>query len=69
MSTLGKYSVIGVCEKCGTEGSTLFKYDDRWLCSANACIEEEIERDSDKVERDEQFLEDYRSIVRGVRSD
>ena len=66
---LGNKDVIGNCEKCDTPGSLLHLYDGRWLCSGNFCISEEVERDSDKVVRDQQFLANYRSVVRGVRSD
>ncbi len=68
MPPIGRYPIIGDCDKCHTEASWVYEFDDgRLLCVANSCWEEEIERDSGKEERDTQFVEDLHGIVRGVR--
>ena len=58
--------VIGICNKCqNSNKSNLLPSPNRrytWLCPL--CYEEETEDREGKVERDEQFLSDYREIVR-----
>ena len=60
-----KYST---CEKCQTEWSEVFEYNDRWLCDSNGCLSEEIERDSEKHIRDEDSLDEYRQLCNGTNN-
>ena len=59
--------LYGICDKCRTANSELFEYDGKWLCRANECFMEEIERDSGKQFRDQDKLEDYRRLVQGTK--
>ena len=58
------HPTIGTCDKCSTENSELHEYRTGvFLCKANECWQEEVERDSGRHIRLNQKLEDYRSIV------
>ncbi len=59
--------VYGICDKCGTNDSELFEYEGRWLCKANACYAEEVDRNKEKQFRDQEKLNDYRKLVQGTR--
>ena len=59
--------IYGRCDKCNTDNSELFEYDSRWLCKANACYSEEVERNSEKQFRDQEKLTDYRKLVQGTK--
>ena len=53
-----------VCAKCGTEYSVLYEYRHGfWICRANACWDEEVERDSRRHVEQHQSVEDYRKLV------
>jgi len=56
----------GTCEKCNTLWSELFLYNDRWLCNSNSCLDEEIEKDSPKIDADLEWLEQYRQACAGT---
>ena len=58
--------LYGFCDKCNTEFSELFEFEDRHLCKANACFQEEVERASEKHLLDEEKLNDYRKLVAGT---
>ena len=55
--------IYGICDKCGTEHSLLKKYQGAYLCSANLCYTEEVERDSGRHVRKEKKLRDYKNII------
>ena len=63
-----KTPVYFTCEKCGTENSEVFEYNDRWLCKANACYQEETEHDSNIQEEREQNLDDYKRLCAGTNT-
>jgi len=64
---IGFKPTIGICDKCGTEKSYLFEYrSDYWICKANECFQEEVERDSGRHVRKNDKLEDYRKLVAGT---
>ena len=68
MAEIGKYPIIADCDKCRTPASLVYPFGDGgFLCLANECWEEELERSSEKQVRDRKFVEDLRGIVRGVR--
>ena len=58
--------LMGICEKCGTENSELFEYDGRYLCKANECLTEELERDSERHILLNEKLENYKKLVAGT---
>jgi len=54
----------GVCRKCATENSELFEYRTGfWICKANSCWDEEVERDDGSYLVKQEKLDDYRRIV------
>ena len=57
----------GTCEKCGTKWSELFLYGDRWLCKSACCFQEEVEKDSGKIDKDIEKLEEYRQLCQGTK--
>ena len=59
--------LYGRCEKCATEHSELFEYDGKYLCKANECYMEEVERDSGKQLRDQDKLNDYKRLCQGTQ--
>jgi hypothetical protein len=58
---------MGTCEKCGTKWSELFQYKDHWLCKSNCCYQEEMDKDSGKIDRDIEKLEEYRQLCQGTK--
>lgn len=59
---------IRVCDKCGTKASKCYPYNGQWLCKANCCLDEEMERDTGKHITDEQKLNEYRNFVDRTKS-
>jgi len=59
--------LYGRCDKCATANSELFEYDGKWLCRANECFMEEVEKDSGKQFRDQDKLSDYKKLVQGTK--
>ena len=58
---------IDTCFKCGTAYSYLYEYRHGfWICTANACWDEEVERDSRRHVEQHQSVEDYRKLVAGT---
>ena len=54
---------IRICDKCLTTMSKCWLYNERWLCQANVCLQEEQEKDSGKHFIDQQRLDKYRHDV------
>jgi len=57
------FNRVKTCDKCMTVLSKCYEYNGRWLCKANVCYQEEIEKDSGKWERDEANLDLYKDLV------
>ena len=67
MLGLSGHPVIGFCSKCNTENSVLYEYRvGYWICRANACWDEEVERDSQRHVEQQRAVEDYRQLVQGT---
>lgn len=60
---MNDWPVIGICDKCSTENSLLFQYGNKWLCKANECYQEEVERDSGRHIDLDRKLEEHRKII------
>lgn len=59
--------VIDTCMKCGTEYSYLFEYrPGYWICRANACWDEDAERESLRHVERQRSLKDYQKLVAGT---
>lgn len=59
-----EFPIYGPCNKCNTENSLLFEYKPGYfICKANECWEEEVERDSGRHIEQERKLDDYRKLV------
>lgn len=57
---------MGICNKCQTRWIPVYPYEGRWLCKANLCFTEELEKNDGTVERNEKALDDYRKVVGGT---
>ena len=67
MTGLTGYPVISTCDKCATENSELFEYrPGYWICTANACWDEEVEHDSERHVEQHRAVETYRQLVQGT---
>jgi len=55
------------CEKCQSRWQVVFLYNDRWLGKACNCYDEEQEKDSPKIDKDLEWLEQYRQLCQGTR--
>ena len=56
--------IIGICDKCGTENSELFQYKNGYyICQANECWTEEVERNSGRHIRLNKKLERLRKTL------
>ena len=59
-----KFPIYGTCNKCGTENSLLQEYRPGYfICSANECWTEELERESGRHIILNKKLEDYRRVI------
>ena len=56
----------GDCNKCQTKYVPLTEFNGQWLCDINLCLTEEREKVDGKAERDLEYLDDYRSLVKGT---
>ena len=61
---MADWDKIGDCRKCFTENSLLYEYRPGYfICKANGCYDEEVERDSGRHILLNKKLEDYRRVV------
>lgn len=59
--------VIGQCDKCGTLRSYLHELRPGfWICKANACWQEEVEREDRRHEAQAEAVEQYVRLVAGT---
>ncbi len=64
---MSEFPIYGICYKFNTENSELFEYKPGYfICKANVCWTEEVERDSGRHIRKRWSLDQYRQLIARV---